>query len=372
MTARELLLKLVGFYVLAPNGAIGYVSEDGRLLVDGGLSAVFADHNKQYLKDYLSDPEALKYRTSVIFETLGEQAWSTPTLHLETDIFCEIFHLSDTSELTGFQKKNRKKSVYQGMELLLDYQNESFPGTPIYCPVIFDRNTRISNYSFFQELKSTAYSGSEPVLEVLNLIASVPISARSHKKEIGQLKRKISDGIIKKEKRKGGEFGIRNRIGDASGNILGEAYGEVDSRSKNDTSLESLREKDPHNLEKWRTNPIEYIDVNGLRHLYTFVEVNIDVLEEFAATCVIFSASAGASLLQRGKSDNGTFFLIEGKVQLQAADGKQSFLESGSENARSPVSHLKPRMFTVNAMTPVKFLWIHDAEVERLVKTKRF
>ena len=57
-------------------------------------------------------------------------------------------------------------------------------------------------------------------------------------------------------------------------------------------------------------------------------------------------------------------------MHLVAADGMEKRIDAGTDTASNPISSLKPRMYTVSALTRVAFLWIDDKLVEQVVQGK--
>ena len=71
-------------------------------------------------------------------------------------------------------------------------------------------------------------------------------------------------------------------------------------------------------------------------------------------------ASKGALILERGSDDGYTYFLSDGEVQLEAADGEKNKLELDGDLRKAPVADLRPRLFDVRALGRVRGLRIPD------------
>ena len=65
-----------------------------------------------------------------------------------------------------------------------------------------------------------------------------------------------------------------------------------------------------------------------------------------------------ATVITRGSSDNKEYFLIQGKLQLIAKDGKEMEIEGGSPAAMRPVAHLQPRQYDVHVLEKATLLLI--------------
>ena len=94
-----------------------------------------------------------------------------------------------------------------------------------------------------------------------------------------------------------------------------------------------------------------------------------DRLEALAVQCLVYKVPPGTQLLERGTNDSWNLYLVDGSVQLMAADGVPKIIEGGTSAASNPISCLKPRMYTVSAVTRVAFLWIDDKLVDEITKT---
>ena len=71
-------------------------------------------------------------------------------------------------------------------------------------------------------------------------------------------------------------------------------------------------------------------------------------------------ASKGSLILERGSDDGYTYFLSDGEVQLEAADGEKKKLELDGDLRKAPVADLRPRLFDVRALGRVRGLRIPD------------
>lgn len=74
----------------------------------------------------------------------------------------------------------------------------------------------------------------------------------------------------------------------------------------------------------------------------------------------------GHELAALGVPDDWDYYLLEGTLKLTAADGKESFVMGGSRTARMPVAHLRPRRYSISAMTKVTYLRVESALLKNL------
>ncbi len=118
-------------------------------------------------------------------------------------------------------------------------------------------------------------------------------------------------------------------------------------------------------------NPIENkTTVSLLRKFIPLNQWSDNQLKSLARTIKIKHANTGKTIIKRGSKDELSYYLISGKVQLIAEDGKSAQVEANSPKAANPLSQLLPRKYEVTCLTPVKYLCvdnflIYQANTER-------
>lgn len=76
----------------------------------------------------------------------------------------------------------------------------------------------------------------------------------------------------------------------------------------------------------------------------------------------------GQALFQRGDADAPRYYLLEGKIALDAGDGSPPLLiHAGSEAARHPLARLKPRRYTAVAQTLCRIAAFDEAALDKLI-----
>ena len=392
METIETFPGLIGFYVLTPDGQLGTYDQNRKFVVDTKLTKTFADYNRRFLMAYLQNPEKGNYRLAIIHRTQEKQPWGSETLLLEKGIVRRLYPMSGTTELdlTAFQKKNREKSIYRGMEIFLEYKDTATPDLPIYCPVLYGRGTTLGDYAAILDRPVTAADRETPVVEVLNMLNGIPVGRR-YTPEIALLKEKIYEGIVKKGMRKSAEFTLiedirRNAVAATSSEPNTDPYADVDKRAERRVTLDSKaggRTAHPasDNALMGKIGALlvghpEPVEPDILKLFTRFRDLNHEKLEALAEQCLVYKVPPGTPLLERGTSDSCNLYLIDGTVQLVAADGVPKNIEGGTPTARNPISCLKPRMYSVSTLTRVAFLWIDDKLVDEIAKSadapKRF
>jgi len=68
----------------------------------------------------------------------------------------------------------------------------------------------------------------------------------------------------------------------------------------------------------------------------------------------------GDLVLERGSDDGYTYFLNIGDVELQAADGQNKQVSIDAKTGETPIANLRPRLFGVKALSPVRGIRIPD------------
>jgi hypothetical protein len=374
VTAIDTLTNLTGLCALTADGKIGEYREDKTLGVNQALSAAFATHNRQFLQAYRAAADASGYRLGLLYHSRQRRPWGTDTFVLEEAVVRDVYPVSGqsfTAELTTFQKKNREKSIYRGIELLLDFRDGNVPDAAVYCPLVYDRGTTLDCYPTL----SNAVDAGTPVLEVLNLLAPVPM-ARRQTDAISTLVQNIRR-LVHKEKHSP-RFELLSDVDWAAEE--GGGFFDVDSRADRAVTLsgadlqrrllsaEALQASQRlEEIERWLAVPPQPVDPARLRQFAQFRDLPPDRAALLTYRALVYSAPGGTRLLHRRMTDAWNLYLLDGTVSLEAEDGGSLFIEGATEKAASPVAFLKPRKYTVTAVTGVKFLWIHDAVLQAVL-----
>lgn len=76
----------------------------------------------------------------------------------------------------------------------------------------------------------------------------------------------------------------------------------------------------------------------------------------------------GQTLFQRGDTDNQRYYLLQGRIALDAGDGTPPLLiQAGSEAGRHPLARLKPRRYTAVAQTACRIAAFDETALDDLV-----
>lgn len=373
MSLLDIISSPAGLYVLNAKGELGFFGADGKPQLDAELSQGFAVHNRDFLKAYLANPPAERRRLAIIYRAAQSKPWGPVTFVLEDFVVRELYPVGGKvgGALTSFQQKNREKSVYRGMEVLLEAKSDIAPSCPVFCPVLLDRGTRLSQYADVLGHPPPEADQASAVIEVINLVATIPL-ARRETEMVLKLRERLTRGIIRKDQRHERVYeviaGRDHWMAQGSGD---DAFADLDrdTRLGRDLTLSAedlarLHENERlDKIERWLVNPLKPVDAGTLRRFAQFKELDESVLVGLAARTFLYAAPPGARLLDRGLSDAWNMFLLEGTVMLTPEDGTGLLLEGNTEKATFPVSFLKPRKYNVDAQSGVTFIWIHDLQI---------
>lgn len=100
------------------------------------------------------------------------------------------------------------------------------------------------------------------------------------------------------------------------------------------------------------------LTVKGLRKFSPLNRLNDKQLILLVSHHEIKEFKKRATVVALGSSDNKEYFLIQGKLQLTANDGKRMEIEGGTDAAMRPVAHLQPRQYKVKVLEAATFLLI--------------
>jgi len=113
--------------------------------------------------------------------------------------------------------------------------------------------------------------------------------------------------------------------------------------------------------------PTEEIDISdALRRFDQLAALSERQLNQIAGEVQLLRAARGTCLLDIGSHDTRLLFLIDGILELVAADGARHKVHHTDPAARGPVSRLRPSRYRVNAVSEVRYLWVDRELIDRL------
>lgn len=384
MNLLERMPDLRGCYFLTPAGRIGRYSERG-VEVDAGISQALARSIAAFIQAYQRSRDTATHRIAVVHPDHAGKPWQSHTLAFEDAVLRQLFPAPDAAALTSFQLRNREKSLYHGMELLLDFRPTAIHDRPYYCPVFVYRNTRLDHYRALLARSALRSDHDTPVVEVINLFADGPLLDPA----VDVYLRVWRTAVVKPERRSAANLYLMDEARPAN---------DVRPSTNSDPFVadpaqvdELLSRFGASRFRDWDYG--EWLERRGggaallrfgaqLRTMVGVRRAGVETLRGFdrmrdldpaarqliAARNPVFSMPAGALLLDVGSSDDWNLYLVSGEAELIAADGQHSVVAAGSAAARRPLAQLKPRRYTVVARTPVQFLWLYEPMVSAVAR----
>lgn len=359
----SLLPGIEGFYILTAAGTLGRYEPDGGFVEEPALSERLGDATAALLHRYRNDgPGGIAL--GLVTRKNPERPWRCASLVFSDTALREIYRTSEDPNdsggpLTAFQQRNKTKSVYRGMELMLDTRKASQPEYPRFCPVLFAPESgeeALGRHYGVDDLETVN------ALEVLDLMA--PLTPQEQRQPaLSRMVVEMARAGITPELRHAPELKLVDS-GQADEDDAPEALRTADDRPWEDETEErfvSFNDGDP--ITYW-----------VLSWFTPFSELN-DLQRQFVARGhTVTKKPAGSTLIQRGSTDDSTLYLIEGTLELEAFDGRQMTITGGTRRAQLPVSQLRPHAYTVKAATGVTVMYVSQdmiREINRITTTYR-
>ena len=372
--------NLRNLVMLGSRGELGRVTPENTFRADPVLVRQFAGYTVRYLRDYLNDVNNHRYRVGLIYHSASPKPWGKETLRLTDAVAHTLYPVSGASsnELTGFQRKKLENSVFYGMELLLEYVMKEMPNVPAFVPVLFDRGTNLGDYVAVTSGGLVNESAIEPVIEVLNLVGPAT-AARDNVEALRALREHVHASFVRKDARKETDLRYESQAPtpswtsafaapEESVSVILRSAALGDSASTTQWYGVELDDDTSRKMKEYIVKPMRCADLTQVRQFTSFGLLTPAQQLRLVETLPVYAAPIGTKLLEQGSTGKWNLYLLQGKLQLTAADGGGRVIEGGSDQARNAIAALKPRMFTVTAVTPVRFLWVHDSiigEIQR-------
>lgn len=214
ITAENLMQELTGCFFADPEGVIGQCHSSGAFAEDRLLTSQLGEIVTQIFQILDRDPQQGKLLIGLVYPADQDKPWNSPTIAFTDPVVETLYpvHGVRTGVLTSFQKRNREHSVFQGMELLLDYRRDTFPDRAVFCPVLVHRDRHLSEYA--QTLPDRVFSGDDdntPALEVINLFGLTSFDNPRYP-SISQLCARIAQSMIDIKVRKDLSFSFDTTV----------------------------------------------------------------------------------------------------------------------------------------------------------------
>lgn len=113
----------------------------------------------------------------------------------------------------------------------------------------------------------------------------------------------------------------------------------------------------------------ENLELSRLRAFHALNRLSDDQLVVLVNRAERRTCRPGQRILERGARDGMDFFLLDGAVEMVAADGGRTTITAGTDQASSAIARLQPRMFDVTAVKPCQFLVIEQSVLNNLLRS---
>ncbi|GEM_PF-6435760 len=379
--------RLSNLFMLGENGQIGRITDEKIFQPEIDLSRRFADYTPEYLRQYEAHLNDHGFRIGLIYHSRRPHQWGSETLLFADEVVRMLYPLSGTRQtgLTTFQAKKSANSVYYGIDLLLEYALKDSPGVPVFVPVLYDRGMKLGQYADVLHETLAAEDPATPVIEVLNLIG--PATSRNNMELFVNLNARLSSTFVKKEGRKSVETKLMEgmRATGAAPAPTPPPPPQTLTPFTAPTSAAPVAAVSalapPTHWPQWYNKKLhdvtcdklqkflpsrEHVEIELIRYFVRFQGLSSAQLKALAAGCPVYTAPTGSVLLEPGTTDQWNLYLLQGDIQVIAADGEQKTLSGGSEKARNAIAALKPRKYKVTTLSRVRFLWIHENMVNEI------
>jgi len=347
----EELPGIEGFYVLTGRGELGRYDLDGVFRPEPALTATLSDMVHRFLHAYRSG-DASRLALGLVSNTVVPRPWRSATLVLADAALRAIYRTgNDTNApLTAFQRRNRLKSVFQGMELLLDTRKASQPQYPRFCPLLFAPEASSETLG---RRYGIDYVDARRTLEVLDFTALFT----PEEKRRPALSRMVID--MRRAQ-------IAPEVRHEPGLTLVEDTPPPDPGTAADSGRSPWQdEPEPRDACFNDGDPVTYWLLGWFA---PFDQLN-DLQRQFIARGhTVTKRSPGATLIEQGSRDDVSIYLIQGTLELEAFDGRRTTVTGGTRRARLPISQLRPHAYTVTAVTEVTFTLFSQETVRELTR----
>ncbi len=108
------------------------------------------------------------------------------------------------------------------------------------------------------------------------------------------------------------------------------------------------------------------IDPETLRQFVPLSELTPENLRELASKTPIDEIPAGKALFTRGSTDNKSYYLLSGDMELET-NGDVKVITGGTPKAKFPLDHHRPRQATAKAKSAVRYIAIDNDYLDILL-----
>lgn len=349
-----------GFYLLTAQGELGRYESDGRFLEEAELTGKLAGKIRVLLQRYRAG-KGDDVAVGLVTPKGPDRSWRSASLVFSDNALHKFYGTSNEpgGTLTTFQHRNKIKSIFQGMEVVLDVEDAG-PDLPYprCCPVLF-----VPEAGSEVLCRRYGMDSVEPdrVLELLDLMSTLSVEDKRHP-ALSEMVTEMLRTRITPEIRSGPDLVLAADAGTPAGGPGSDPIWTADD----------LRQDDPwKGLPEDRNTGFEAgapVPYWLLSRFAPFNELN-DLQRRFIARGHrIRKKLAGEVLIKRGSKEDVCVYLVEGTLKLKAYDGRVMTIVGGTRRAHLPISQLRPHAYSVSAVTEVTVILVSQKMVRKVTR----
>lgn len=330
---------LAGLYLLTDEGVLARFESTGAVVREPDLSATLAFRLRAVLSQYRSG--AIEDLTIGLITNPGlDQRWGAGSMVFGNRLLNE---LSDTGRVAGmpltpYERSDKSKTVFQGMELVLNMRNLHRSSAQYFCPVLFV--PEVDNMVLCERY-GVDFVNDQGMYEVLDLAAPFASSKQLPDELRGmvrQMRRTQTEIAAARKRRLCQEDPMDEHGFESVSSVLSMLPGAVDPGT--DTCF-----KEGDAVAGWL-----------LEWFSPFNELTDAQRDIVAGYQTIRKARAGTRLVEQGSNEDACIYLVEGTLDLEGMDGGTMRITGGTRRSRVPISVLTPHAYTITTVTDVSFI----------------
>ncbi|MGA8259864.1 MAG: cyclic nucleotide-binding domain-containing protein [Arenicellales bacterium] len=342
-----------GFYVLRAGRELGRYDGNGRFRSVPELTKALEGAIGSLMRHYRAgDVDGLAM--GLVTTGAKDRPWRCASLVFSEPVLREVFRTGDDDKasLTTFEHRNRTRSLFQGMEIVLSARDPVRPEYPRYCPVLYapDVDAEVLRRRYgIQDVDAAR------VFEVLDLMAPLPPEQRWDR-VFSRMAAEVLNTRIAPEMRSSPELMVAAGAGP-----------EIEAHRTAADQRPWLDEDEDENRSV-EFKPGEPVPYWLLGRFTPFNQLN-DLQRQFIARGLTISRRpAGTVFVEQGSQDDASVCLVEGTIRLEAFDGRTISIVGGTKRAQIPISQLRPHAYTVRAETDVTVFLLSQSMVRKVTR----
>lgn len=338
---------LAGLYLLTPQGSLGLLDGEGMPVMDPSLTAGLTSGIDSMLELYRDGAVCGLGLGLVADPGPGEEG----TIVFSDDVLNTLFDAGrrEGMPLTRYEKRNKRKALSRGLELLLNKKRSGEPLLPYFCPVLIPPEVSAAALG---ERYGVELDGAGDLYEVLDLSAAFRFSPRPPQALFEMrtaMRRAQALGVTAPE-------GAREGLSNGSLATVGDPSSDFPVASV--TTGTFFKDGDP--VTGWL-----------LAWFSPFNELTETQREIIAGYETIHRAPAGSRLIQRYSTEDLCLYLVEGTLELTTEEGENIRVSGGTRRSRLPISVLTPHVYDVTAVSEVSIVVFSQKLVRKINEITR-